>query len=295
MSTCTSPGEHKYVVNKKEMWIHNLRCSGPSHKLLHWNWLHIVTCYLQEVQWLQQDLVREGSRINPGILDTFWPRTRYFLPSIANSLSSHDWWPPVLFGRWNHTGDSSPWSNIVLALWPHGSPFEGPGPHGDLIQFLGPHFCSKVPIFYIQAHERVKSPCSHYLMSIIRLFVITLLALMNPMPACQWSRFCYRTMFSPILKALFQRLSLFRFGKHAPFGSPSAGEGPHFTKNWVPILTKLGPHGMWPQCIWLDISALYNKFLIMISRSLIIFNLSQLTYHLVLIWNPLVSLHLDLL
>ena len=111
-------------------------------------------------------------------------------------------------------------------------------------------------------------------MSIIRLFVITLLALMDPMPACQWSRFCYRTMFSPILKALFQRLSLFRFGKHAPFGSPSAGEGPHFTKNWVPILTKLGPHGMWPQCIWLDISALYNKFLIMISRSLIIFYLS---------------------
>ena len=149
MSTCTSPGEHKYVVNKKEMWIYNLRCSDPSHKLLHWNWLHIVTCYLQEVQWLQQDLVREGSRINPGILDTFWPRTRYFLPSIANSWSSHDWWPPVLFGRWNHTGDSSPWSNIVFALWPHGSPFEGPGPHGDLIQFLGPHFCSKVPIFYI--------------------------------------------------------------------------------------------------------------------------------------------------
>ena len=67
MSTCTSPGEHKYVVNKKEMWIYNLRCSDPSHKLLHWNWHHIVTCYLQEVQWLQQDLVREGSRINPGI------------------------------------------------------------------------------------------------------------------------------------------------------------------------------------------------------------------------------------
>ena len=50
MSTCTSPGEHKYVVNKKEMWIYNLRCSDPFHKLLHWNWFHIVTCYLQEVQ-----------------------------------------------------------------------------------------------------------------------------------------------------------------------------------------------------------------------------------------------------
>ena len=151
-----------------------------------------------------------------------------FLPSIANSWSSYDWWAPVCFGRWNHTWDSLPWSNIVFALWPHGSPFEGPGPHGDLIQFLGPHFCSKVPIFYIQAHERVKSPCSHYLMSIIRLFVITILALMNPMPACQWSRFCYRTMFSPILKALFQRLSLFRFGKHAPFGSPFCWRGSPF-------------------------------------------------------------------
>ena len=78
-----------------------------------------------------------------------------------------------------------PGPTLCLHCGHMGSLFEGPGPHGDLIQFLGPHFCSKVPIFYIQAHERVKSPCSHYLMSIIRLFVITLLALMNPMPACQ--------------------------------------------------------------------------------------------------------------
>ena len=34
-------------------------------------------------------------------------------------------------------------------LLPSGSPFEGPGPHGDLFQFLGPHFCSNVPIFSI--------------------------------------------------------------------------------------------------------------------------------------------------
>ena len=36
-----------------------------------------------------------------------------------------------------------------IALLPSGSPFEGPGPHGDLFQFLGPHFLSKVPIFSI--------------------------------------------------------------------------------------------------------------------------------------------------
>ena len=87
-----------------------------------------------------------------------------------------------------------PGQTLCLHCGHMGPPFEGPGPHGDLIQFLGPHFCSKVPIFYIQAHERVKSPCSHYLMSIIRLFVITLLALMNPMPVCQ---FYHRTIFPP--------------------------------------------------------------------------------------------------
>ena len=32
------------------------------------------------------------------------------------------------------------------------------------------------------------------------------------------------------------------------FGPHSADEGPHFTKNWVPIMINLGPHGMWPQC-----------------------------------------------
>ena len=45
-------------------------------------------------------------------------------------------------------------------------------------------------------------------------------------------------------------------------------------------------------CVWLDLSASYNKFLIMVSRSLIIFNLSQSNYHLVLMWNPFVSLYL---
>ena len=29
---------------------------------------------------------------------------------------------------------------LRIALWPSGSPFAGPGPHGDLFQFLGPHF-----------------------------------------------------------------------------------------------------------------------------------------------------------
>ena len=36
--------------------------------------------------------------------------------------------------------DGQEWPN---ALWPHGSPFGGPGPHGDLFQFWGPHW---VPI-----------------------------------------------------------------------------------------------------------------------------------------------------
>ena len=31
-------------------------------------------------------------------------------------------------------------------------------------------------------------------------------------------------------------------------GPHSAGEGPHFTENWVPILKKVCPQGVWPQC-----------------------------------------------
>ena len=34
------------------------------------------------------------------------------------------------------------------ALLPSGSPFEGPGPHGDLFQFLGPHW---VPISVLRS------------------------------------------------------------------------------------------------------------------------------------------------
>ena len=35
-----------------------------------------------------------------------------------------------------------------IALWPHGSPFGGPGPHGDLFQFLDPHW---VPISVLRS------------------------------------------------------------------------------------------------------------------------------------------------
>ena len=41
----------------------------------------------------------------------------------------------------------------VLALLPSGSPFGDPGPHGDLFQFLGPHFFSRSPFSLFQAEE----------------------------------------------------------------------------------------------------------------------------------------------
>ena len=97
------------------------------------------------------------------------------------------------------------------------------GPHGDLIQFLGPYFCSKVPIVSIEgSRTREKFMQCHYLMLIIRLLVITQLALMNPTPVCQWSQFCSRTMFSPLLKALFQWISLFWFQPWIPWSPDGA-------------------------------------------------------------------------
>ena len=82
----------------------------------------------------------------------------------------------------------------------------------------------------------------HYLLLIIRLLVITLLAPMNPMQICQWSQFCSRTMFPPLLKALFQWITLFRsilqtfafWVPRSPFCCRGSPFGPHFTKNWVP-------------------------------------------------------------
>ena len=38
------------------------------------------------------------------------------------------------------------------------------------------------------------------------------------------------------------------FGQFCFLGPHSAGGGPHFTKNWVPILTIFGPHRIWLQC-----------------------------------------------
>ena len=38
--------------------------------------------------------------------------------------------------------------NKEFTLSPHGSPFGGPGPHGDLFQFLGPHW---VPISVLRS------------------------------------------------------------------------------------------------------------------------------------------------
>ena len=97
----------------------------------------------------------------------------------------------------------------------------------------------------------------HYLLLIIRLLVITLLAPMNPMQICQWSQFCSRTMFPPLLKALFQWISLFRsilqtcafwvpiLLARVPIWSPFHWNlGPHR----VPILKKVGPHANWEQC-----------------------------------------------
>ena len=38
--------------------------------------------------------------------------------------------------------------DVPFPLSPHGSPFGGPGPHGDLFQFLGPHW---VPISVLRS------------------------------------------------------------------------------------------------------------------------------------------------
>ena len=56
----------------------------------------------------------------------------------------------------------------------------------------------------------------------------------------------------PPYRLYFIKLArLDQFCKHALFGSPFCWRGsplgPHFTENWVPILTNLGLHGMWPQ------------------------------------------------
>ena len=42
------------------------------------------------------------------------------------------------------------WYCGPIALWPSGSPFGDPGPHGDLFQFLGPHFMSRSPFFHFR-------------------------------------------------------------------------------------------------------------------------------------------------
>ena len=70
-----------------------------------------------------------------------------------------------------------------------------PVPMGTFFSFWVPISVPRSPFSLIRAKERMKSLYSHYLMLTIWLVVITQLALMNPMPVCQ---FWKRTISPPI-------------------------------------------------------------------------------------------------
>ena len=60
----------------------------------------------------------------------------------------------------------------------------------------------------------------------------------------------------------FNELACFsQFWRHALFRSPFCWQGslfgPHFTKNWVPVMTNLSPHGIWLLWIRLPSSKLW--------------------------------------
>ena len=114
-----------------------------------------------------------------------------------------------------------------VPIWGTRSPW---GPFSIFGSPLGPHFCSKVPIFTnygLRTREKSMQPLSN----------------VNHLITCDYNTSTYeshaslsvlvKNSFPPFKRLYFIELAcLSQFRKHALFGSPF---GPHFTENWVPI------------------------------------------------------------
>ena len=109
-----------------------------------------VPFYFKKGPLLVPSLLKIGSPWDCGTLNSELKKNTLYdqiCPDVARNTVFH------------LTGDPLKFTCMEKTLLPHGSPW---GP----FQFLGPHFCSKVPIFLFRAQERAKSPCSQYLLDL---------------------------------------------------------------------------------------------------------------------------------
>ena len=116
------------------------------------------------------------------------------------------------------------WGSIVMVI-------------GDLFQFLGPHFCSKFPIFSIKGLRT----CEKSMQPLHNInHVITCNNTTSTCDSHARLTVLEKNNYSSLIKAYFIELACFaQFCKRTLYGSPYCWRGspfgPHFTEIWVPI------------------------------------------------------------